>query len=298
MTFLSGIARPAKQMQRLMVMDVCRRLDAFAPLPEYQYIGFGGFEFVDFDLAHRLLHIDRLISIERDSSRKARYEFNKPYRGIEIQFGHSNEILPELDYSGLSICWLDYFDHLEATVIQDVSDLALRLQPGSMLIVTLNAHPDRPADSRREKLAGRVGEVTIPPSTTDARLAQWGLADIQKQILLNELQTACLGRADAAEFRSVADIYYSDTCQMQTSAFVLVSPGLVRSLEAARFSELDQVREEPVRVVVPSLTRQEMAFLNAQLPVPPGGELVAEWLEPRDLTTYRELYKWYLEATG
>ncbi len=56
--------RPNKQIQRLMCIDVMRRLSAFRPLNDYRYIGLGGYEFIDFDLVYRSLGIKRMISIE------------------------------------------------------------------------------------------------------------------------------------------------------------------------------------------------------------------------------------------
>ena len=51
----SYIARPAKSIQRLMIIETLRRLRAFAPLSEYEYVGFGAHEFVDFELASEKL---------------------------------------------------------------------------------------------------------------------------------------------------------------------------------------------------------------------------------------------------
>ena len=49
--------RPAKAAQRQMIVDACRRLTAITSLDEYQYVGFGGLEFIDFVEFHRGLGI-------------------------------------------------------------------------------------------------------------------------------------------------------------------------------------------------------------------------------------------------
>ena len=45
--------RPAKAAQRRMIVDACRRLTAISALDQYQYVGFGGLEFIDFIEFHR-----------------------------------------------------------------------------------------------------------------------------------------------------------------------------------------------------------------------------------------------------
>jgi hypothetical protein len=45
--------RPSKAVTRRLLVDVLRRLPTVAALPDYQYVGFGALEFLDFELVHR-----------------------------------------------------------------------------------------------------------------------------------------------------------------------------------------------------------------------------------------------------
>src|SRR5271163_4037347 len=74
--------RPAKRIQRYMMLDAFQQLRAIASPAHYQYVGFGGWEFVDFQLVRRRLGIPRMISIEKDSFRRKRYQFNRPFQDI------------------------------------------------------------------------------------------------------------------------------------------------------------------------------------------------------------------------
>ena len=74
-----------------MAVDAMRRLSSFRPLPAYRYVGLGGYEFVDFDLVHRALGVNRMTSIESAVDEK-RLKFNRPFPGIDLKVGTSNEV--------------------------------------------------------------------------------------------------------------------------------------------------------------------------------------------------------------
>src|SRR4051812_32120603 len=101
--------RPAKSVERKMMVEAFRRLSEFRLVDTYRYIGFGSTYFADFQLIHKSLNIQAMKSIERDVENRARFEFNKPFRCIEMEFGESNLVLPTLPWADIpTIAWLDY----------------------------------------------------------------------------------------------------------------------------------------------------------------------------------------------
>ena len=101
--------RPAKNIERKMMRDLFTRLRTFGRLEDYRYIGFGSKYFSDFILFHKSLNILEMISIESDIHNQARYEFNKPFSDIKMEWGRSTERLPEIVINKKkSIYWLDY----------------------------------------------------------------------------------------------------------------------------------------------------------------------------------------------
>jgi hypothetical protein len=289
--------RPGKHIERRMLVDACRRLRSFAPLQDYEYVGFGGFEFVDFELMHRELGISRLVSIEQDSYAKDRSLFNRPVQGVTVHFNRASDVLPDLlDIPVLRILWLDYEQRLNREVLQDVATAARRLQAGSLLIATVNAHPPKPADSRRAVLVEDVGTDRVPATATDASLAQWGLADVQRRILTDEIENALTLRNDKARFEQIFYFQYSDDAQMMTWGGVLLTPAQDEGWINASFGELEQVRrgDQPMRIEVPLLTVKEAIYLNSQLPSQPGsGGLAAAAIPESQLRAYASLYRWY-----
>jgi hypothetical protein len=286
--------RPRKQIQRLLIADACSRLRAIAPLDQYEYIGFGGFEFIDFDLMRRRVGISRMVSYEKDSD-QARYRFNTPFADIEIKFGPASQHLPFLDRATLRIVWLDYVQTLDAEVIQDVMTAADRLAAGSLLLVTVNAHPATPATNRRSQLVTDVGEERVPNGVDDRVLAKWGLANVQRGILLSALSESLAARGDGAEFEQLFHFLYADRAQMLTLGGLIITPAAREAFNAGRFHELDQVSRDEVGVMIaaPSLTARETLHLNAQLPLAPGGALDAPGLSADEKEHYRRFYRWY-----
>src|ERR1035438_1696889 len=90
--------RPAKAVERKMMGEAFRRLHPFQRIEDYRYVGFGSIYFSDFQAVHRTLGISDMVSIEKNVSAEACFEFNKPYRSIELIFGNSSVVLPKLPW--------------------------------------------------------------------------------------------------------------------------------------------------------------------------------------------------------
>jgi hypothetical protein len=287
--------RPKKQIQRLLIVDACQRLRSIAPLENFEYVGMGGFEFVDFDLFHRRLGITSMVSYEKDANPE-RYEFNVPFAEIEVKFGPASAYLPFIDKSTLRIVWLDYLQRLDSEVIQDVGTAASRLAPGSVLLVTVNAMPAKPANARRAQLVIDVGDERIPNGVDDNTLAKWGLADVQRRIMLRTIADSLEARGDGAVFEQIFHFRYADGAQMLTLGGIVVTPGLRQAFESARFGEFTRVvsrDETPVEISVPPLTTKEALHLNRQLPIAVGGSLQCPGLDQDELVAYARYYRWY-----
>lgn len=151
--------RPAKAAQRRMIVDACRRLTAISALDQYQYVGFGGLEFIDFIEFHRGLGIPRMTSIERDTNMQHRLEFNKPYKGIRVLMGEARDQLPQVDWTIPAITWLDYTDVLTKDILRDLDYVVRSSVPGSIVIVTVNGAATFPLSSRLDNLREKLGDL-------------------------------------------------------------------------------------------------------------------------------------------
>jgi hypothetical protein len=306
--------RPAKHIERWMIVDACRRLDRCEPVRNYEYVGFGSFEFVDFELVHRELGIDRMVSIESQTSIHERCRFNLPFDSIEFIPARASACLPDLldDVATRRLIWLDYTDPLSREVLQDVSTCLRKLVSGSMLIVSVNAHPPRKPENtcecvdgteettpRLNELGRQVGADRVPPDVEEDGLAKWGYADVQHRILTTAVPDALARRSARASWLQLFHLRYSDGAQMLTwGGLVVDEDDETRWKEA--FSGLTQCRDEaqePLMISVPVLTSKEAICLNRLLPA--AGGLVATGISTTvgipeaDCMNYESLYQWY-----
>src|SRR5258708_1673154 len=163
--------RPAKHIERKMMLDTFRKLDAFDQLSNYRYVGFGSIYFADFSLFHRALGIKDMVSIELDLTRPVRYRSNAPYGCIRVLFEHSNTALPKLDWNGKTIAWLDYDYPIDSTVLSDIATVIDGAQSGTVVVVTVDVTARALSDKPRDRLLEDLGdEKFLPAATTDASL--------------------------------------------------------------------------------------------------------------------------------
>jgi hypothetical protein len=274
-----------------MIVECCRRLRGITNLNNYQYIGFGGLEFLDFDLFHRTLGIRRMISIEK-SDRTDRYDFNRPFASIEMQYGQAADVLPLLDWTGLKIVWLDYEKGLTRGSLRDCESVVRYLKQGSVLIVTLNA--TAPYGERLKCIQERLGTL-VPIETVEEDLEGWGYARVQHRILTEALAAIANDRNDKPRLRQLMNFCYRDGARMQTIAWLVSSEALDGTVDACGFNELDCFRPGPVPMIIdlPILTGREIDYLNQQLPLAGRRKLKGAWLHADELKRFSELYRWY-----
>jgi hypothetical protein len=291
--------RPAKNIERKMLCEAFRRLSPFATVESYRYIGFGSTYFSDFELVHRTLGIGNMISIERDEENAARFIFNRPYRCITIRFGESTGVLPEILWNVRTILWLDYDGVLDATVLSDVSLFVANAVSGSVIVVTINADPERldPERSRlgrlQERLPGR-----IPPDVEEGGLALWGTAALYRRILTNQIEQTLVDRnggrpaGTRIQYHQLFNFQYSDGARMLTLGGVLAEEGQVGVVGQCAFQQLPFVRVgvDPFLIAPPNLTFREIRHLDSQLPQD-GEPVQAPGVPARDIEAYSLLYR-------
>jgi hypothetical protein len=280
-----------------MVVDALRKLRVFSPMQAFEYVGFGGMEFVDFELIHRELDVKKMVSIETNGHDAARFKFNAPFRGVDLKFGKASSVLPSLlDAPCLRILWLDYECELNLEVIQDLGTALRKLVPGSVLIVSVNAQGPRKARDRLARFTANVEVERLPAEVTDATLAKWGWAETSHRVLVAEAEAEAARRYDGAKFEQLFRFHYADGARMLTWGGLLLGPANISAFDAARFAELAQVRlstDEPYEISPPILTLREVLHLNRQMPTRNLSEVDADGISSADIASYADLYRWY-----
>jgi len=291
--------RPGKHVERKMMCETFARLATFAPLRTYRYIGFGSYYFRDFILVHRMLGITDFIDIEGDIANRDRYEFNKPYRCIEIKFGMSHEVLPGLPLDEKrTIMWLDYVGNLNGPMLNDINLFATKARSGSVLAVSLRAEPTPVNNQPRAELATEIGEDRVPEGVVDKDFAKWGTAQIYWRVIRNEIEEAMRGRNGGLSidqqmvYKQVFHFHYNDGTQMLTVGGVFHRRGDESLLQ---FGGLDFLREgkDPYPIIIPGFTFREMRYMDQQLPLTGRRKLRLAGVPTNDLAHYARLYRFF-----
>lgn len=295
--------RPAKQVERRMLLDFFQRLGhAGFPIRRYQYTGFGSIYFVDFILFHKLLGLTELLSVEYLESWENRVRFNKPYRDVRVEIGDIGDYIPDLDKERGHVLWLDYDHTLDADDIGHVRSAAANLSPGSVLLVTTDVEPpelddedhDRGPEMWRQYYESQFDEL-LDVGLQDSDFGQSRLPALSRSIIWKAVQAGLTGRD--LDFVPLLSFDYADGHRMIT-----VGGMLVGERERARLSDCDwtdakYIRgdwdEDPCTITVPNLTRREKFYLDAHMPcddawVPQAFELGADTIR-----AYRDIYRYF-----
>ena len=294
--------RPSKSIERKMLAEAFRRLSVFDRLSDYRYVGFGSTYFTDFSLFHKSLGITNMVSIEREAHKRERFEFNRPERCIRLEFGESTAILPKLSWETRTILWLDYDDKLHRDMLSDVKHACANACSGSVVVVSVNAHPDFFRTDRRRKLEERLGEDKVPIDVKKRDLSEWGTAMIYRRIVVNEIdetlkeRNGILGTGERLQFKQLFNFHYQDGAKMLTVGGVLVAQRELDLVAKCAFEQLPFIRNdvEPYSIQVPCLTYRELRHLDRMLPHSDPTSLdCPEWLPSDDVKKYAEVYRYF-----
>lgn len=319
--------RPAKSIERKMLVDTFRRLSAFASLSSYRYIGFGSTYFSDFILFHRVLNITNMLSIEKDEANAERFEFNVPFKCVKIAFGRSTAILPTLKWKTRTIAWLDYDGPLTAEVLADVAFFTTNAPSGSVLVVSVNANasdddaadrasdesavvqpesdepksPAAAAERRLQRFRARVGHTKVPATVTPRDMRKWGIADVSKRIITNEINDTIRARNGALEgedkvtYSQLFNFHYADRARMLTVGGIIYTLGEEKHYREAMFDSLSFVRinGEAYHIEVPNLTYREIRNLEKQMPCVDETTIKAHGVSLTDIQKYARVYRFF-----
>ncbi len=275
-----------------MFCDVLGALRLLSPLEEYQYIGFGHWQFVDFELMRRAVGVRQMFSIERNTSEQARFEENAPFEEIHLLFDTAFACLQsdEIDLSKPTIAWLDYTARLDSSVLQDLRLLAEKVPVGSIVAATFNCHPDR-EDQRLEALERAVGEV--PGDVREDDLDRDGLPRVQRRILVEQLEGTVQKRGDSASISQFMFLRYKDRAPMAFWAGLVGddSEAIATTMKTLRRFEQFRDGDDFLDVSVPHLSTREVIALNKSISA--GSQPSLRGVPEDQCEAYGRLHRWY-----
>jgi len=267
-------------------------------LREYQYTGFGSIFFVDFTLFHKYLGLSRMLTVEHAQEIRKRVTFNKPFNLVDVEFKAAAEVIPTLSVDRRHILWLDYDDHLQDWILQDLVSALTRLPVGSIILLTVDVEPPiRDAGPEEwETYYRQHAGAYIPHDWTTQEFGREKLASVVRTLLARAISSSLTYRQEVS-FSPLFSFLYADGHEMYTIGGMLTSLKERRRLRQAAFDTAQYIRQdfdiEPYHIRVPNLTRKERLYLEAHMPSSPDWLPADFELTPEDLVAYRDIYRFY-----
>jgi len=294
--------RPAKCIERKMILEALHRLNVFHEPKSYQYVGFGSAFFSDFVLVHKSLGIRDMVSIEKDDVHKQRYLDNCPFKCIDLRFGHSNHILPSLPLSKPVIVWLDYTCRLNDSELEDVRYVCSKAVSGSFIIVTVNADSlgSTGSDVIRRKLRTTNSDYGPVYEQYYAKYDKKAAARTYREIIHEEIglvlrnRTGVLPVEEKLNCQQIFNFEYRDSKDMLTYGGIIFKNRDLGLLNKCKFNTCDCYRpsDVPYEIEIPILTLREIRMLDSQLPNN-GSSIVRGSIPAEEVAKYVNLYRFY-----
>lgn len=298
--------RPAKSIERKMLAESFRRLVYFKDPAKYAYVGMGSLYFSDFNLFHRSLGFETMVSIEDcvDRTIQARFRFNVPYGHIQMEFGRAGAVLQKTAgwKESPAVIWLDYDGKLSSECLSDLEYVASNASSGTVLIISVNADKlklidtydddgneiDEASLTPLEILEHNVERERVPLQTRSERLSGWGVASVYREVIDAAVRKGTgLHLTDGFAYEQIYNFTYMDGARMLTVGGVLFAEVDRHKFEHAGFDSMDFVRRSDAdyRIDPPKLTYVEMRAINshsADLPIPQS-----------DIDKFRKTYRYF-----
>ena len=296
--------RPAKSVERKMICSLIRQIQLSGGLTDFRYIGMGAKYFVDFMLIHHQFGTRNMISIEAQKELKQRYDFNKPLGFIEMKYGTTTEILPQIEKweEQNNLIWLDYDGAFTEAVLDDIETVSRNCKEGDMLILTVNAScKGTNKTDKHEEFQKAVGKY-YDPSIPIEKYTNNGIASIEIDLIKKQLDKVLTKRNNYYDINleslQLLNIIYKDSSPMLTFGTVFVDEELRNKID---YSSLKSIfpfvsnSDEPYKLEVPSLTNKEIQLLLKNFPFDYGGYTVDDYygIELEEIQEFEKIYRYY-----
>jgi hypothetical protein len=296
--------RPSKSIQRQIVFDGVRLLQAKIDLGGLAYFGFGSIWFTDFVMAHKLLNVNEMVSIESNEIGYRRAKFNSPFKTVTVRKGLSSVVLPTLYVDALYVdrpwmIWLDYDYEFRESIKLDIRSVIENCpRKNSILLVTFNGKDSRygQATDRAELLRIMLGAV-VPDELSKEECEGDRMRDTLADLVLAYMGAVAAENSRQGGFVPAFRLIYQDSAPMVTVGGVLpVTQDAQATRSAVAAKDWPGQPAKPIRA--PHLTIREAAALQSQLPCRQGlsrkdVQALGFDLEDEQIEAFQNYYRQY-----
>ena len=293
--------RPSKSIQRQLVFDGVRELQTEIGLDRMVYVGLGSIWFTDFILAHKLLGIDDMVSIEKSAVGYRRAEFNAPFATVRVMHGTSSTILPTLFDDELIrgrpwMVWLDFDGEFDEGHREDVRTVVENAPGNSFFLVTFSGEErryGRPAD-RPGRLRELFGDV-VPEELSRGACRGDRMAETMANLAMDFMRSVAMGMARVGGLVPAFQAVYRDTATMVTVGGFVPTENSRNPAERVVNDASWRCRPRN-RIIAPHLTIRETLTLQSSLPREEGlsrpfVQALGFDLEKEQIEAFEQYYK-------
>lgn len=293
------LIRPAKQVERKLIIEALQCLGKKYKIPNYTYVGMGSRYFVDFQMIHKFLGIKDMISFEMEEEKIKRFDFNLPYKFIDLKPGKSTDILPSINWSKDFIIWLDYDQRISEYMFDDIAIICDNAKAGTVLLLTIDAEPERFDSPFPKDEIGRLGtrfenlkksiHPNYPPGIKKRDVSKKRFPLLLREIVSEKVRD-CLAIKDLSFFQ-LFNFIYEDSCQMYTFGFIFGKN--IKKIKDSGVYDLKFVSQDDtlVKIKLPILTPREKMLFDRLLPSI-ADNLTEFEMATDKLRTYEEYYRY------
>ncbi len=255
---------------------------------EYQYVGFGAEYFKDFIMIHEQLNINNMVSIERNSNDRKRYEFNRPYNCIKILFGEAKDKLASLTFKEKMIIWLDFTDIFSENILEELFLILNNIKLKTIVLFTFNI--ERPLS---EEDYIRAFDRYKPLDYTKKYNAPLNYAGLVRKTMDNLMGSVLDSKYGKEFWATFFDFTYKDNAKMQTIGIVLDQP---KEIESFKLTSNSSFLFNSYNLAIETLTPLELIYLKHLMPK--GQDELIPWCNTKDksdrlIKQFKDVYKYY-----
>lgn len=298
--------RPAKSIERKMLCDLIREMQLIRADDEMRYIGLGAKYFTDFLLLHNEFGVTDMISIEAEKERQIRYDFNKPLKCIQMWYGTTNEILPQIEGfdEKMNLIWLDYDNAFDDTMLIDIETICRNIDVGSMFFISCNySFKGGIPSEKMESFKNSVGDYfddTIEKkyySTKKIPIIIKKLIDTQ---IYNVIEMRNRLDQRNLEYLQLLFLTYKDGAPMMTIGGVLVDNELKIKIANRKLYEkylFTSCDETIFAIDIPKLTNKEIQLILENIPISKDefecDEEKFHGIQYEEICKFEKIYRYY-----
>jgi len=262
------LLRLRKQIERKMIIEMLQKMDGKLEINKYKYLGLGSIYFADFILFHKYLHIENLISLEKDKKKEIRFRFNLPFNFVDLKMKSSSVYLKKnLKGDSDSIfMWLDYDGFIDFDMLEDIELVSRDMKPNDIFIVTINADlTDNFSDIKAlEEFLEEYREYI--GSDINAKYAKKKCYSVLHRMIMSAMSKGFIQRPESEKVKisQLLNLAYKDTAEMYTFGCIFeeTSSNIIRECDLKKLNFI-RTGKKVFKIDCPLLTPKEKIHLDS-----------------------------------